>query len=239
MSCWIYAASYSLRLGTFKAAVKTSVLVRAGTWVPGSPPPLWEGRWGCSESMGRAVGFWTCTSEHMWTSPPPPPCIDMSRSQVISDTEAEQALDGGGGVPRHKAFRVPHFFDYRKYPSFSFHDLSWVPRGKFKQLLIREGRGHLINQEDRGEIVKRNNSAASGQGVLAPHQSTHQYLRAALQIPKPLQVGQVNISNGMLLPSTETPDGLEPDWWCWLLFTLPPANQKNVHEPIMPSLNHC
>ena len=41
-------------------------------------------------------------------------------------------------------------------------------QGKFKQLLIREGRGDLINQEDQGEIVKRNNSAASGQGTSSP-----------------------------------------------------------------------
>ena len=27
--------------------------------------------------------------------------------------------------------------------------------------------------------------------------------------------------------------------WCWLLITSPPSNQKNVHELIIPSLNHC
>ena len=27
--------------------------------------------------------------------------------------------------------------------------------------------------------------------------------------------------------------------WCWLPITSPPTNQENVHELIMPSLNHC
>ena len=37
----------------------------------------------------------------------------------------------------------------------------------------------------------------------------------------------------------KTPDLLEREsWWCWLLITSPPTNQKNVHELIMPSLNH-
>ena len=34
---------------------------------------------------------------------------------------------------------VPHFFDHREQPSLSLHDLSWIPMGRFKQL-IREGR---------------------------------------------------------------------------------------------------
>ena len=29
------------------------------------------------------------------------------------------------------------------------------------------------------------------------------------------------------------------NWWCWLPITSPLTNQKNVHELIMPSLNHC
>ena len=31
---------------------------------------------------------------------------------------------------------------------------------------------------------------------------------------------------------------LELGWWCWLPFTSPPTNQKNVHELIMSTLNH-
>ena len=34
----------------------------------------------------------------------------------------------------------PCFFDYRKQPSVSLHDLPWAPMGRFKPLLIREGR---------------------------------------------------------------------------------------------------
>ena len=33
---------------------------------------------------------------------------------------------------------------------------------------------------------------------------------------------------------TVRPEG----WWCWLLLTAPPIHQKNVHDMIMPSLNH-
>jgi len=46
---------------------------------------------------------------------------------------------------------VPHFFDYRKQPSFSPHDLPGVPMGRFKQLLIRERRGW----ENRGSCWTR------------------------------------------------------------------------------------
>ena len=47
--------------------------------------------------------------------------------------------------------KAPLFLDYRKLPSFSLHDLPWVPRGRFKQLLIREGRGC----GDKGGTVKK------------------------------------------------------------------------------------
>ena len=48
---------------------------------------------------------------------------------------------GPVGLLGTKAFCVPHFLDYRKQPSFSLHDLPRVPMGRFKQLLIREGKG--------------------------------------------------------------------------------------------------
>ena len=38
------------------------------------------------------------------------------------------------------AFCAPHFFDYRKQPSFSLHDFTCVTTSRFKQLLIRERR---------------------------------------------------------------------------------------------------
>lgn len=60
-----------------------------------------------------------------------------------------------------KPFCVPHFFDYRKQPSFILHHLPWVPVGRFKQLLIRKGMG------DQGET----NSPEQPWGkVLFPYQ---------------------------------------------------------------------
>ena len=42
----------------------------------------------------------------------------------------------------------------------NFHDLPWVPKGKFEQLLIREGGGDAETREEQ----PRNNNAALGQG---------------------------------------------------------------------------
>ena len=45
-------------------------------------------------------------------------------------------------------------------------------------------------------------------------------------------------NNGMLPTGTQTPDQLELEgWWCWLLLTSPPTNQKNVPKLIMPLVN--
>ena len=59
-----------------------------------------------------------------------------------------------------KPFCVPHFFDYRKQPSFSLHHLPWVPMGRSKQVLIREGRGC--------ETREKQSRAALGQGPVSP-----------------------------------------------------------------------
>ena len=69
------------------------------------------------------------------------------------------------GLPGTKAFCVPHPFDYRKQPSFSLHDLPWVPIGRFKQLLVREGRGC--------ETREKQPRAALGQSSVAPSIDTH------------------------------------------------------------------
>ena len=45
----------------------------------------------------------------------------------------------------------PHFCDDRKQPSFSLQDLPWVPVGRFKQLLIREGRGCKAREKQSKE----------------------------------------------------------------------------------------
>ena len=53
---------------------------------------------------------------------------------------------GSVGLLGAKTFCVPHFFDYRKQPSFSLHDLPWVPMDRFKQLLTREGKRHKTRE---------------------------------------------------------------------------------------------
>ena len=58
------------------------------------------------------------------------------------------------------AFLCPPFLVLRKWAWFSLHGLPWVPRGRFGQLLIREGRGC----RDQGGAVKKQGSTALGQG---------------------------------------------------------------------------
>ena len=48
---------------------------------------------------------------------------------------------------------VPHFFDYRKQSSFSFHDFLWVLTGRFKQLLIKEGRGGETREKQSRAVL--------------------------------------------------------------------------------------
>ena len=61
------------------------------------------------------------------------------------------------GLLGAKAFVSPISCFFRKQPSFSLQDLLWILKGRFKQLLIREGKGWQGG-------ASRNNSAASGQG---------------------------------------------------------------------------
>ena len=67
------------------------------------------------------------------------------------------------GLLGTKSFLCPPFLDYRKSISFSLKDLPLVPKGRFRQLLIREERGYETRQEQ-----SRNNSAALGQGPGSP-----------------------------------------------------------------------
>ena len=64
----------------------------------------------------------------------------------------------------HRAFLCPSFIDYRKQPSFSLHDLPGVPNGRFKQLLIREGRRCETREKQSREPWDK---------VLCPHQWIH------------------------------------------------------------------
>ena len=72
---------------------------------------------------------------------------------------------GPCGAPGQKAFLCSHFFDYRRQTSFSLHDLSWVSRGRFKQLLIREGRGCKTREKQ--------SRAPLGLGPVSPSTDTH------------------------------------------------------------------
>ena len=52
-----------------------------------------------------------------------------------------------------KAFLCPSFLVLRKWASFSFHDLPWVPRDRFRQLLIKEGREDHRQDRNSQEII--------------------------------------------------------------------------------------
>ena len=66
---------------------------------------------------------------------------------------------GSCGAPGHTRLSVSPFLIFRKWASFSLQDVPWVPRGRFRQLLIREGRDAETREEQ-----SRNNSTALWQG---------------------------------------------------------------------------
>ena len=82
----------------------------------------------------------------------------------------------------------PHFFDYRKQPSVSLHDLPWAPMGRFKPLLIRE--------EGNGRPGRSKQSrAALEQSPISPSKDTHNNIfKLFCKYWNPLQVGEVNDS---------------------------------------------
>ena len=93
--------------------------------------------------------------------------IWVKRTQA-SHLQVEVEIDpmqGPVGLLGTRPFCVPHFFDYRKQSLFSPHDLSWVPMGRFKPLLIREGRGC--------ETREKQSRAALRQGPVSPSKDTH------------------------------------------------------------------
>ena len=75
-------------------------------------------------------------------------CFQKTYSTSVPRSDAEQ---GPVGLLGTKSLCVPHFFDYRKPPSFSLHYLPSVPMGRLKQLLIREGRGYEIRGKQSKE----------------------------------------------------------------------------------------
>ena len=85
-------------------------------------------------------------------------------------------------APGHKNL-CPLFLNHRKYASFRLQDLRWVPQGRFKQLLMREG-GNAKTREEQ----PRNKSAALRQ-VQVPLKDTHHSIFECLQILKLLSGG--------------------------------------------------
>ena len=109
--------------------------------------------------------------------------LDFEKNNLA--TYSTDIKQGPLGLLGTKTFCVPHFFDYRKQPSFSLHDCPWVTKGRFKQLLIRKGRGWKIKEKQSW--------AALGQGSVFPIKGyTQQYLWTILQILKPPQVKEDN-----------------------------------------------
>ena len=149
-------------------------------------------------------------------------------------TEAPDTEPGPVGAPGHKDFLCPLFLWVQEIGFIQPPWLSVSSNGQI-QAVVNWGREGM---RDQGETVKRNNSAALGQGPGSPARDTHDNIfELFCRDWNPLQVGEVN--DDMLPTSTETPDQLELEgWWCRLLLTSPPTNQKNVHELITPSLNH-
>ena len=97
-------------------------------------------------------------------------CSSVETSVSISFKEACRYMPHGSyqkgpvGLLGTRAL-CPYCFDCRKQPSFSLHHLPWVPVGRFKQLLTREGRGCETREKQTQE--------QSWGTVLFPHQWIH------------------------------------------------------------------
>ena len=90
-------------------------------------------------------------------------CISSSL-HLRDDTEQDPA-----GLLDTKVFLCLLFLVCRKQASFSLHDLSWVPKGRFKQLLIREGRGC----GDKAGQVKKQYRRLARQSPCSPSRHIH------------------------------------------------------------------
>ena len=87
--------------------------------------------------------------------------------------------------------------------------------GRFKQLLIREGRGCKIRDK---QTVKRSNSAALGQGHGSLSRDAHNVFELFCKYKTSTTWEELMVNYSMLSTSMETSDWLEPEgWWCWLL----------------------
>ena len=83
--------------------------------------------------------------------------------------------------------------------------------------------------------VKRNCSAALGQGPGSLSRNIHNIFELFWDQETPTRWEKLVLWCLQVLDQ----DWLELEgWWCWLPFTSPPTNQKNVHELITSTLNH-
>ena len=119
-----------------------------------------------------------------------------------------------------------YFFDHMKQPSFSLHDLPWLPVGRFKHLLIKGG------DTRQG----RNNQEQPWGEDLFPHQQIHTTMSLSCFADTETPCRWEKLKWCAHKHVDPRPFGTE-GWWCWLLLTSPPTHQKNVHELITPSLN--
>lgn len=79
------------------------------------------------------------------------------------------------GLLGTKAFLCPAFLVFRKWVSFSLHALPWAPRGRSRQVLIRERRGCKVKG---GTVKKQQYGLGQNPGPLSrdPHNDIGRHL---------------------------------------------------------------
>ena len=108
-----------------------------------------------------------------------------SELRILFALPASDTTQGPVGLSGIKTICVPHFLYCRKRPSFSLCDLPWVPMGRFKQLLIREGSGC----ETREKQTIR--SSPGARSCFPSNGYTQQYLWGILRRLKPPPGGRI------------------------------------------------
>ena len=154
-----------------------------------------------------------------------------------------------------EAFLGPQFLVCRKYVSCRFHDLPWVPKGRFKQLLIRKGRGC---GEKRGAVRKQWCSLGQGSGI--PSSETHNNIFSCFaDTESPAKWKMLTIwwsilcsremvtqfnnleshrspSRNHLMPNDFWIEGTQSQHAPWPLSAVPLLDYKTPHKP--PGLGH-
>ena len=135
--------------------------------------------------------------------------------------------EGSVGIMGTRPFCVPHFFDYRKQPSFSLHDLPWSPMGRFKQLLNKEGRGDMRPGRNSQE-------QPWGKILVSPSKDTHNGIFELFgRYWNPLHVAEVLTM--VCYPQTCRP------WarWTWRLMLLTPTYLTTNASEECPRADHA